>query len=380
MMAFTSPTTDLPGNVPESSTLANANKPGATTFVGDPRPYMHTDPDKPPEIVERAKRSKTKFQWYWPVEKVYGPDGKRLIPFPYIPDIDGPEMKPGYAPIDESGNFLPYEDDVIREVNEIIENSQTTQKNRRKKQQAAERRERNRQANAATNQPMYQPPSPPPPHQDYHIRDYHHQEQRDRDRGRDRDREVERDQRYPPPGPSQQYRDPGPPPHHSYYQSYNQQTPPPASTPTPSQQFPPMNQPPRKGPALRILTLLIEDTRKGLGERDELAEVRVPLKQLDGPDDGFWADANDVCKALQSGPSRVDGNLFGARVRPRVRVLILFKGPAKVYTLRGKYRQYFLRVSANGEAEYGSANLRVGKDRTLVAVIEAIVRHYPLPA
>ena len=65
------------------------------------------------------------------------------------------------------------------------------------------------------------------------------------------------------------------------------------------------------------------------------------------------------------------------KARPRVGVLILFEGPAKVYTLRGKYRQYFLRVNANGEAEYGSANLRVDKDRTLLAVIEAIVRHRP---
>jgi hypothetical protein len=57
------------------------------------------------------------------------------------------------------------------------------------------------------------------------------------------------------------------------------------------------------------------------------------------------------------------------------RVLILLEGPAKVYTLRGKYRQYFLRVNAYGEAEYGSANLRVDKDRTLQVAIEAIVRH-----
>jgi len=47
-----------------------------------------------------------------------------------------------------------------------------------------------------------------------------------------------------------------------------------------------------------------------------------------------------------------------------------------VHTFRGKYRQYFLRVNANGEAEYGSANLRVDKDRTLQAVIEAIVRYH----
>lgn len=57
----------------------------------------------------------------------------------------------------------------------------------------------------------------------------------------------------------------------------------------------------------------------------------------------------------------------------RSRVLIVIQGPAKVYTLRGKYRQYFLRVNAYGEAEYGSANLRVDKDRTLQVAIEAIV-------
>ena len=304
---------DLPGNIPESSTLVNANKPGATTFVGDPRPYMHSDPNKPPEIAERAKRSKTRFQWYWPVEQVYGPDGKRLIPFPYIPDIDGPKIPPGYAPIDENGNFLPYEEDVIREVNEIIESSQYSQKNKRKKEKAAERRERNRQANTA-NQQIYQP-LPPPPHQDYHGRDYHHQEQRDRDRTRDRDRDAEGDSRYPPPGSSQQYRDPGPP-QHPYYQPYDQPLPPPPSNSTSQQQHTPMTQPARKGPTLRILTLLIEDTRKDPGERDQLAEVRVPLKQIGGPEEGFWADANDVCKALQTGPSRVDGNRFAAHRSP----------------------------------------------------------------
>lgn len=269
---------------------------------------MHTDPDKPPEIVERAKRSKTNFKWYWPVEQVYGPDNKRLIPYPYIPDIDGPVMPPGYAPIDENGNFLPYGEDVIREVNETIENSRHTQKNRRKKEKAAERRERNRQANATVNQSVGQSPPLSQPHQDYHGREYHHQEQRDSDRSRDRDRDPDRDSRYPPPGPSQQYRNPGPPPQHPYYQTYNQ--PPPTAPPnlTPPQQHMPMKQPQRKGPALRILTLLIEDTRKDPGERDQLAEVRVPLKQIEGSDDGFWADANDVCKALQNGPSRVDGN------------------------------------------------------------------------
>ena len=51
----------------------------------------------------------------------------------------------------------------------------------------------------------------------------------------------------------------------------------------------------------RMLTLLIEDRRNG---SDELAEVRVRLKFAEGY---FWADAKEVCAALQSGPSRIDG-------------------------------------------------------------------------
>lgn len=52
----------------------------------------------------------------------------------------------------------------------------------------------------------------------------------------------------------------------------------------------------------RMLTLLIEDRRHGT---DELAEVRVPLKVAD--EGHFWADAKQVCAALQSGPARIDG-------------------------------------------------------------------------
>jgi hypothetical protein len=52
----------------------------------------------------------------------------------------------------------------------------------------------------------------------------------------------------------------------------------------------------------RLITLLIEDRRHGT---DELAEVHVPLKAAG---EGYlWADAKDVCAALQSGPSRIDG-------------------------------------------------------------------------
>ena len=51
-----------------------------------------------------------------------------------------------------------------------------------------------------------------------------------------------------------------------------------------------------------MVTLLIEDRRH---RTDELAEVHVPLKVAGG---GYlWADAKDVCVALQSGPSRIDG-------------------------------------------------------------------------
>lgn len=55
-----------------------------------------------------------------------------------------------------------------------------------------------------------------------------------------------------------------------------------------------------------MVTLLIEDMRSGVPD-PQLAEVKVPLKVADDPEDGFWADAAEVCDALQSGPSRIDG-------------------------------------------------------------------------
>ncbi|KAI0000407.1 hypothetical protein BJV77DRAFT_386473 [Russula vinacea] len=98
----------------------------------------------------------------------------------------------------------------------------------------------------------------------------------------------------------------------------------------------------------RMVTLLIEDRRLAT---DELVEVYVPLKTIG---EGYlWADAKDVCAALQSGPSRIDG-------------------PAKVFTMRGKYRQTFLRVSADGEETTRSANLKVETDKTLPIVVEGV--------
>ena len=56
----------------------------------------------------------------------------------------------------------------------------------------------------------------------------------------------------------------------------------------------------------RVLTLLIEDKRTPDAEA-LLAEIRVPLKPVDGGDVGFWADAAEVAEQLQNGPSRIDG-------------------------------------------------------------------------
>ncbi|KAF8265797.1 hypothetical protein EI94DRAFT_1734555 [Lactarius quietus] len=94
----------------------------------------------------------------------------------------------------------------------------------------------------------------------------------------------------------------------------------------------------------RMLTLLIEDRRHGT---DDLAEVRVPLRAAD--EGYFWADAKQVCAALQGGPSRIDG-------------------PAKVLTMRGKYRHTFLRISAEGEET----------NQTLPIIVESVL-HTPTP-
>ncbi|KAH9944742.1 hypothetical protein B0H21DRAFT_694636 [Amylocystis lapponica] len=101
---------------------------------------------------------------------------------------------------------------------------------------------------------------------------------------------------------------------------------------------------------LRTLTLLIDDLRNG---ESQLAEVRVPLKAPDNPEDGFWADAKEVCSELQASPSRIDGE-------------------AKVYAMRGKFKQYFMRVSSEGDIESMSANLKVSKERTLEVFVEDV--------
>jgi len=41
---------------------------------------------------------------------------------------------------------------------------------------------------------------------------------------------------------------------------------------------------------LRMLTILIQDIRSGTTDH-QLAEVKVPLRVADDPQDGYWADA-----------------------------------------------------------------------------------------
>ncbi|KAG1898047.1 uncharacterized protein F5891DRAFT_1045759 [Suillus fuscotomentosus] len=119
--------------------------------------------------------------------------------------------------------------------------------------------------------------------------------------------------------------------------------------------------PPSGGPVrpLRMLTLLIEDVRSGVPDH-QLAEIKVVLRPGEDPDGGFWANAKEVCETLQAGPSRIDG-------------------PARVYTLRGKYRQFFMRVDADNVLEAESCNLGVSKDRALEVVVEAPVPKGQLP-
>lgn len=53
--------------------------------------------------------------------------------------------------------------------------------------------------------------------------------------------------------------------------------------------------------------------------------------------------------------------------------MFCFVGPAKIWAMRGKYRQTFLRISQDGvETGAGDVNLRVDKDKTLAVVVETV--------
>ncbi|KAJ7217949.1 hypothetical protein GGX14DRAFT_439018 [Mycena pura] len=92
---------------------------------------------------------------------------------------------------------------------------------------------------------------------------------------------------------------------------------------------------------LRLVTVLIEDVRGEVPD-SQLAEVRVALRDSDDTEqDGYWANAEDIVR------------------------------PAKVYAWRGKYRQVILKVSADNQDDWVSANVVVHPNRTLEVVVES---------
>ncbi|KZT08504.1 uncharacterized protein LAESUDRAFT_724010 [Laetiporus sulphureus 93-53] len=99
-----------------------------------------------------------------------------------------------------------------------------------------------------------------------------------------------------------------------------------------------------------MVTLLIHD-RRGDEPMEILVEVYVPLRMDDEPAVGYWADAEEVSHELQRGPSRIDGR-------------------AKLYCMRGKYRQYIMRVTCGGAIKCHTANLLITKQRTLDIYVE----------
>lgn len=47
-------------------------------------------------------------------------------------------------------------------------------------------------------------------------------------------------------------------------------------------------------------------------------------------------------------------------------------GPAKVFTMRGRFRQFFMRVDQFDQLQVQSAHLGVSKERTLSVFVEAV--------
>ncbi|KAF5370824.1 hypothetical protein D9758_001985 [Tetrapyrgos nigripes] len=97
----------------------------------------------------------------------------------------------------------------------------------------------------------------------------------------------------------------------------------------------------------RMVTLLITDFRSRT-EDHQLAEIVIPLRAVepDTAEGGFWASAHDIADALQSSPSRIES-------------------PGRAYTMRGKWKQFFLRVVDGRNEVSSSANLLITPERTL---------------
>ena len=47
-------------------------------------------------------------------------------------------------------------------------------------------------------------------------------------------------------------------------------------------------------------------------------------------------------------------------------------GPAKVFSYRGKYKQYFLRVTADNKETWSQCNLEVDENRTVEIGVEEV--------
>ncbi|THV02355.1 hypothetical protein K435DRAFT_350764 [Dendrothele bispora CBS 962.96] len=110
----------------------------------------------------------------------------------------------------------------------------------------------------------------------------------------------------------------------------------------------------------RMVTLLITDYRNR-AEDHQLAEVVVPLRPVDpeSPEAGYWANAEDIVDRLQSSPSRIEL-------------------PGKVYTMRGKWKQFFLRVIDGRSEVSASANLLISPERTLdVGIVRLLPSELP---
>ncbi|KAF8590977.1 hypothetical protein K439DRAFT_1123698 [Ramaria rubella] len=129
----------------------------------------------------------------------------------------------------------------------------------------------------------------------------------------------------------------------------------PYSTPAPRNQtsaYPNMNYTQEHDDPAPIVVLLMEDIRFAGPEPDfQLAEVSVSLRPQVGEEGGWWADGEEVMKALQLTPSRLEG-------------------AAKVFARRGKYRQCFVRFSEDGTMECQPSSLMVSREKTIELIIE----------
>ncbi|OCB90646.1 hypothetical protein A7U60_g2081 [Sanghuangporus baumii] len=108
-------------------------------------------------------------------------------------------------------------------------------------------------------------------------------------------------------------------------------------------------------PENHLVSVMIADKRFPNTE-PILVELILPLSPSGKSD--YWLDTMFFCHSLQSGPSRIDG-------------------PAKAFVFRGRFRQYFLRVSEQNIDNYASGNIVVPYNRFLNVTVESTVPQVP---